>query len=258
MPYAAALYYVANPEGRGDKPPLVLIHGAGGTHLHWPATLRRLNGFRVFALDLPGHGKSEGPGRQTIPAYGDAVLAWMDAVGLRRAVIGGHSMGGAIAQILALGHPERVIGLLLVGTGARLRVAPAILENAASEATFSQAVDTVVQWAFSPTASPRLVEVAAQRWAEVRPAVLHGDFLACDRFDIMERLPEINVPALVICGEDDRLTPVRYAQFLAERLPQAELVVIPQAGHMVMLEQPAAVTQAVERFLQGLPFQAGG
>lgn len=257
MPYAADVYYVENPHGKGEKPPLVLIHGAGGTHLHWPAALRRLNGFRVYALDLPGHGRSKGVGEQQIPAYARHVVRWMDALGLRRAVICGHSMGGAIVQTLALEFPERVLGIILVGTGARLRVAPAILQHTASEATFPQAVETVVQWAFSADADPRLVALAARRWSQVRPSVLHGDFLACDRFDVMDRLASIQVPALVLCGEEDRLTPVRYAQYLAEHIPQAALVTIPRAGHMVMLEQPQAVAQAVREFLERVPFQPG-
>lgn len=257
MPYAAAVYYVENPRGMGEKPPLVLIHGAGGTHLHWPAALRRLNGFRVFALDLPGHGRSEGPGEQHIAAYAQAVCDWMDAVGVRRAVFMGHSMGGAIAQTLALEASERVLGLVLVGTGARLRVAPAILEGTASEATFPQAVQTIVDWAFSPSTDARMVDIAARRWAEVRPSVLHGDFLACDRFDVIPRLKDIMAPTLVVCGEDDRLTPLRYAQFLAEHIPHARLVTVPRAGHMVMLEQPQAVAQAVEAFLEELGYHPG-
>ncbi len=258
MPYAASLYYAENPRGVGSKPPLVLIHGAGGTHLHWPAALRRLNGYRVYALDLPGHGKSEGAGEQSILTYARSVVDWMDAIGLRRAVFAGHSMGGAIAQTLALEFPTRVMGLVLVGTGAKLRVAPAILENAASESTFPRAVETIVNWAFSSSTDARMVEIAARRWAEVRPAVLHGDFVACDRFDVMDRLEEIPVPTLVVCGEEDQLTPLRFSQYLAENIPQATLVTVAKAGHMVMLEQPQAVAQAVEQFLEGIAFRPGG
>jgi pimeloyl-ACP methyl ester carboxylesterase len=84
MPIAGGLYYFAFP---GDNPPVVLIHGAGGTHLHWPAEIRRLPGRYVLAVDLPGHGKSIGCGLQTISAYTEAVLHWLEAVGLSRAVL---------------------------------------------------------------------------------------------------------------------------------------------------------------------------
>ncbi len=89
------------------RPPLLLIHGAGGTHMHWPAALRRLADWNVYALDLPGHGKSPGPGRDSIAAYCDVVYGVIQALGLERAVLAGHSMGGAIVQEFALHYPGR-------------------------------------------------------------------------------------------------------------------------------------------------------
>ena len=155
MPIAENIFYFAHEAGGKDRPPVVLIHGAGGTYLNWPSEIRRLPGYRVYAVDLPGHGKSPGRGLQTIPAYGEAVLAWLEAIELHRAVFVGHSMGGAIIQHLAINHADQVLGLGLVGTGARLRVHPEILTNTATENTFRTAVDTIVQWAFSPQAPPR-------------------------------------------------------------------------------------------------------
>ena len=250
MPVAADLYYhIYEGSEEGRRPPVVLIHGAGGTHLHWPSDVRRLPGFRVLALDLPGHGKSEGRGQQSIQAYSNAVLEWMPAVGMHRAVFVGHSMGGAVALSLALDHGEHVLGLGLVGTGARLRVAPQLVESAASPTTFLSAIDSIISLSFSPQASERLLELASQRMTETRPSVLHGDFLACDAFDEMERIAQIQQPALVVCGVDDRMTPVRYAQFLADSIPNAALQTVPDAGHMVMLEQPQAVAEALNGFL---------
>jgi pimeloyl-ACP methyl ester carboxylesterase len=189
---------------------------------------------------------------QTVAGYAQAVLDWLQAVELPRAVFVGHSMGSAIVLRLALDHPERVLGLGLAGAGARLRVHPDILNNLASESTFLSAVKMVIEWAFSPQAAPRLVESAAKRMAETRPSVLHGDFLACDTFDVREQIAEIRQPALVICGADDFLTPPRYAQFLADRMPAARLVIVPNTGHMVMLEQPQAFTAALLSFLEGI------
>jgi pimeloyl-ACP methyl ester carboxylesterase len=92
--------------------------------------------------------------------------------------------------------------------------------------------------------------LATRVLAATNTAVLHGDFLACDGFDVMERLGMIDRPALVVVGEDDRMTPVKYARFLAETLPRARLEIIPGAGHMVMLEQPAAVERALSDWIQ--------
>ena len=90
--------------------------------------------------------------------------------------------------------------------------------------------------------------------AETRPSVLYGDFLACDAFDEIGRVASIRQPSLILCGADDQMTPVRYAQFLADGLPRATLKTIPDAGHMVMLEQPMAVAKALADFLVSVPY----
>jgi pimeloyl-ACP methyl ester carboxylesterase len=173
----------------------------------------------------------------------------MQALGLPPAVIMGHSMGGALALSLALDAPERVAGLVLVGTGARLRVHPLLLEAVHAGSVPVETLATLVSWWYSPDASPRLRQLAARGLAATNASVLHGDFLACDGFDVMDRLSAIDRPALVVVGEDDHMTPVKYARFLSEHLPQARLEVIPAAGHMVMLEQPAVIEVALRAWL---------
>jgi len=181
-----------------DKAPAVVcVHGAGGSHLNWPAEILRLPGAVVYALDLPGHGRSTGSGRQTVGEYVAMLVSLLDALNLPDAVIVGHSMGSAVALEMALAHPDRVRGLVLVGSGARLRVAPAILQ-------------------------------------------------------VMERLGEIHAPTLVISGTADQLTPVKYASFLAQSIPGAELLLVENAGHMVMLERPQEVGEALARFVASL------
>jgi pimeloyl-ACP methyl ester carboxylesterase len=253
MPVAADMYYYAYKGDDGARPALVLIHGAGGTHLYWPSDVRRIPGYRILAPDLPGHGKSGGRGLQTIDGYVAAVLAWMQAIDLHRAVFVGHSMGSAIALRLAIEHREHVLALGLLGAGARLRVDPEILRYTASETTFEGAVDLIVGSAFSQHAPERLVALARERMAETRPSVLHGDYFACDAFDEMTRISTITQPTIVIGGADDRLTPPRYAQFLADEIPKAELHLLPDAGHMVMLEKPGEVARLLNLFMDGMP-----
>jgi pimeloyl-ACP methyl ester carboxylesterase len=239
------LFYTLSRAAAGC-PTLVLIHGAGGTHLHWPVELRRLAGASVYALDLPGHGRSTGQGCDTIKGYAQAVAAFLRAVNTGPVIIAGHSMGGAIAMTLALDFD--VIGAVLVGTGARLRVAPAILEGIQSN--FERSVEIITRFAWSQGASPRLTELGKQALLDTGPDVLLGDFSACDRFDVMERLEQVQVPTLVISSSADQLTPVKYGRFLAEHIPNAHLVIIENAGHMVMLEQPNKVAEAVREFLE--------
>jgi pimeloyl-ACP methyl ester carboxylesterase len=257
MPLDAEIYYRLSNDAKGDGIPIILIHGAGGTHLHWPAQVRRLPGHIVYAIDLPGHGNSEGRGNQTIEAYCESIIRWLEHIHIYRGVFVGHSMGGAIALTLALRHPERVIALGLVGSGARLRVAPIILENAASKSTFPIAIETIIERSFSQFTDHRLKELAAQKMSTTRPSVLYGDFMACNNFDIMEKIKKIRFPSIVICGQDDQLTPVRYSQYLVDQLPKAQLKIIQEAGHMVMLEHPQTVAEELSAFLSTLTYSPG-
>lgn len=249
MPTAAGMYYFRSKQGVKTKPAIVLIHGAGGDHLHWPYNLRRLGDYRVFAPDLPGHGKSAGIGEQTIKGYADAIVRWLDDIGIAWAVFVGHSMGGAIALTLALEHPEYVTGLGLVSTGARLAVNPDLLEQLSVPASAETAVKQIVKWSYSKNVDKSLVKQVQKRFLETRPAVTHGDFVACDAFDATERLGEIKVPACVLCGTEDKMTPTALSEDLAARIPQASLTLVPEAGHMVMLEKPDAVSKAMWEFL---------
>lgn len=257
MPTVSNIFYFAHGTENVSRPPLIFIHGAGGTHLHWPPQVRRLAGQRIFALDLPGHGKSGGVGSQGIADYARVVIEFMVAVHLNSAVFIGHSMGGGIALTLALDFPERTLGLGLVGSGARLRVAPQILEYTASEANFPLAIKLISDAEFSPAVDPRLKELAAERMSEERPLVFHGDFLACNEFDVMQRLGEIAVPSIILCGTDDLLTPVKYSEFLRDHIAGSSLVTFPNAGHMVMLEKPLDVAQALSAFVDEIPYRAG-
>lgn len=240
------LYYAASPASQA-RLTMVLVHGAGENHLVWPASLRRIDRVLVCALDLPGHGKSGGQGRASVSDYAAVVLGFLDALGVKRAVVGGHSMGGAIAQQFALSHPQRVAGLVLVATGARLRVAPAILNGMLTD--WPGTLDLVIRYAWGPGAPEELVRQGHAQLAEADPRVAANDYTACNAFDVMERLGQIAAPTLVIGGTADQMTPQKYAAYLAEKIPGARLAMIEGAGHMVMLEQPELVARHVREFL---------
>lgn len=257
MPTAAGLYYFAHGTDQLNRPPVILIHGAGGTHLHWPPQIRRLNGQRIFAIDLPGHGKSQGISRQTISEYAADMLEFLQVMKLRSAVFIGHSMGSAIVLSLAIDHPEIILGLGLLGASARLRVKPDILENIANPQTFDAAVEMITEYSYGSQFDPRLKELAARRTAETRPPVLLGDFQACDAFNVLDDLPRIHAPTLILAGAEDRMTPPGQSQILSERISGAQFRLIPEAGHMVMVEQPQLTAAALEDFLNLIPYRPG-
>jgi pimeloyl-ACP methyl ester carboxylesterase len=182
-----------------------------------------------------------------IEVYAEDVVAFFDALEIEHAIMVGHSMGGAIALAMALDSPERVAGLVLVATGARLRVAPSILERISTD--FEAALGIITRYAWSREAPSELIDLGRERFREAGPDVLLGDLTACDRFDVRERLHEIACPTLVIAGAVDRLTPPKYAHYMVEHIGGARLTLLEGAGHMVMLEQPVKVAQAAQDFL---------
>lgn len=228
------IYYAARGSGGA---PLVFVHGAGDSHLVWNGQLAACAGLaQGFAVDLPRHGRSGGAGRRHIADYADLLVGWMDAVGLADAILVGVSMGGAIAQQVALSAPSRVRGLVLAATGAKLRVLPEFLQGLESD--FDATTAQLVTFFYAQGAASPFAAVSLDHLRETGKETVVGDFAACDAFDVRERLGEIHCPTLVICGSEDKMTPLRYSEYLAAHIAGAELNVIPDAGHLVMVEQP--------------------
>lgn len=250
MPYFSDLYYQAYQAGDPSRKALILLHGAGGYHLSWPSQLRRLRGYRVFAPDLPGHGKSRGHGLQRVSDYGNAIADWLRSLELPRVFLVGHSMGGAIALWLTVHHPELLRGLVLISTGARLPVNLTMIEELSTSQGALTAVDKILDWSFSPNAPRSLVDAVRKAMLANRPSVLAGDFRACDAVDLSGDLAVIDLPTLVLAGSRDQMTPLKFSEELAAGIPAAELQIIPQAGHMLPLEDPDQVEEKLRIFLE--------
>jgi pimeloyl-ACP methyl ester carboxylesterase len=251
MPYASDLYYQAYQAEDTSRLPLVLIHGAGGDHLSWPSQLRRLPGCRVFAPDLPGHGKSRGHAFQRVGELGQLLVEWLLELGLSSFFLAGHSLGGAAALWIAQHHPDLIRGLILISTGASLPVNLTLIEELATPQGFPIAVEKVCRWSFSPAADPRLVEAVQKAMLKTRPSVLGADFRACDAWDMEGQLAEVGAPTLILVGENDKMTPVRFSEELQQGIRDAELAVVPGAGHMLPLERPDEVARLLRGFLEG-------
>jgi pimeloyl-ACP methyl ester carboxylesterase len=238
-------------EREEGKDSVVFIHGAGGNWTSWH--LQRdffSHDFKCFIMELPGHGAAQSQGAQEVKSYALWVRGALDELEISHPFLIGHSMGGAVTMDLALRFPALPKGLVLVGTGAKLRVLPRILDEIKKD--FAQAVESVCELSFAKDVPEEMLHLAIAEMLKTSPDVLHGDFSACERFDIMEEVGRINSPTLIIGGDQDNLTPVKYSRYLAERINGSRLEVIEGAGHMVMLERPEQFNQKVEAFLRSV------
>jgi len=237
-------YYYAGDFNRAGTT-LIFCHGSGGRHHHWVYQLKGLKeAANPIAVDLPGHGRSEGKPSDDIAVYRDWMHRFLEKSGLGPPIIVGHSMGGAIALDYALQHPDHYLGLVLVGSGGRLRVLPAFLE----ELEKGTVPDALSEYLYGPAASRELLEKGRKEVKDTAASIYFADLTACDKFDVMDKLHQITKPVLMVCGSEDRLTPVKYSRYLEDKLINSQVTVIDGAGHMVMLEEPDQVNQAITKF----------
>jgi pimeloyl-ACP methyl ester carboxylesterase len=238
-------------------PLVVFVHGAALDHTVWALLARWFahRGFAVLAPDLPGHGRSDGEPLATIGAMADWTAALIEATGARRAAIMGHSMGSLVALETAARHSEKITAIGLIGAAAAIPVARDLL--AAAEADDHAAIDMLRIWGYGFRAgiggslAPGLWMLGgAERLLERgRPGVLFTDLRACDDYrDGLTSAAKVTVPATLVLGERDLMTPAKAGMELAAALPNARVVTLKGAGHMLMSERPDEVLAAVREF----------
>lgn len=231
--------------------PLVFIHGSGDNGRIWRLQTEYFGPQRAFAIDLPGHGQRPDifPIEVTVPDYAHAAYEIvMGELQLEQPIIAGHSLGGAVALMMALEYGSKLGGLILIGTGARLRVHPDLLNDARQAP--QQARSRLSELAGSQSNGNAPSPSGMQEQSPPAPPILYRDLAACNVFDIMNRLDEIHLPTLVICGINDQLTPLKYSDYLHKHIEGSTIHHVPDAGHYVMREQPAAVNQIIEDWLR--------
>ncbi len=238
-------------EGESNRPALVCVHGAGSSSVMFMDVVRRLSPQRrVVAPDLPGHGQSDPwhpPSEVSIDMYRDAVGTVCAELQIARAVLLGHSMGALVALAAAAAWPERVAGLVLVNSGASIKVAPEVFTRIESD--FPRFGKWFSRLVWSPTTPLDTIE----RWGAVAltadQATTEADFRAVARFDATALLDRIQAPTLVLGGADDRSTPPKLSQTLAAGITGARAIIVPNAGHMLAQEQPDIFFAELETFL---------
>jgi pimeloyl-ACP methyl ester carboxylesterase len=242
---------------------IIFIHGSGNTGVVWEHQTDHF--VDAEAPNLPGH-LADGKACTSVEDYARWLHGYVRERGYKQPVLGGHSLGGAIVLQYALEYPQDLGGLILIGTGAKLRVAPHVLAAIEKgikdpdswltefiEPQLRLIADTVVDVA---TMGAGMDDSLRQRMlseaGEVGARIMVSDFLCCDRFNVMARLSEIHVPTLVLSGSADVLTPPKYGAFLADNIEGARHVVIEGGTHYMYAEKPEQTNRAIGSFLKAL------
>jgi pimeloyl-ACP methyl ester carboxylesterase len=244
----------------------VFVHGAGLDHTVWALQSRWLafRGWNVLAVDLPGHGQSDGSPLTDIGAMAEWLLALLTAAGADKAALIGHSMGALIALEAAAQFPSRVDGLVLIGSAASMPVHPDLL--AAAQANQQAAIDMVNLWGYGysaglgGSAAPGVWMVGAGERVlqRARPGVLYADLAACNAYRTgLEAAARVVAPTLLVSGERDQMTPLKNARQLAAAIATARLLELPGAGHMLLAERPDELLEALAGELLKAPGARG-
>lgn len=244
-------YYYKKAGLNKGKFQLVFIHGSGGYHHIWSNQLEDFSwDTELIVPDLPGHGFSEDDGKNTIEEYVEWLKAFLSGLCIKNCVLIGHSMGGAIAQECVLRYPDYFRGLVLVATGAKLRVSP-LLINLLNK-NFELMARICSAYAYADTTPASVINEGAKILLKNNPEILYKDFMACDCFDCRNRIHKIKIPTLIVCGNKDLLTPPKYSLYLHERITNSSLHIIEGAGHMVMIESSYKFNEIVKNFCKNL------
>ncbi|MHA2391916.1 MAG: alpha/beta fold hydrolase [Promethearchaeota archaeon] len=214
---------------------LIFIHGSGGNSDVWKDQLELKVNYNLYALDLPSHNKSDEFSEHSLELYLNVLRKFIKHLDLEDIILAGHSLGGAVIQSYYFKYPREVTALILIGTGGRLRVLPSILEIVKNNfPLFLESMDDKLKNEFLKTASN----------------VCYDDFKICDEFDTLDKTALIEIPCLILVGKDDIMTPVKYSEFFHKKIKNSELVIIENAGHLVMIEQPKKLNEAIENYIK--------
>jgi pimeloyl-ACP methyl ester carboxylesterase len=240
------------------RPTALFVHGAGMDHSVWPLQARHFayRGWNALAVDLPRHGRSAGELRRSIPALADWLWGLIGALDTPSVHLIGHSMGALVSLDLAARRKRRIGGIALLGAAPRMPVHPALLE--AARGTGPLAAELICDWGFGPAGhigghkapGSWMLGHALRLLESSTGPRLHADLAACNAYqDGPAAAAKVRCPTLVIAGAADRMTPARQGAKLAEAIRGAQLVTLPDCGHMMMVEQPDATLDALAAFL---------
>lgn len=233
------------------KKSLIFIHGSGGDHTAWLNQYAQLKDkYNIAMIDLPGHGRSGGSGESHIKDYGVWISKLLEPLGWNGPILMGHSLGAAIALQFAIDHPEKITGIVCLGGGMKMPVNPFMLEFLKTNPAEMPAeiTDLICKFSLAKENRTRLSAVLQKNVSQSKVNILYGDLSACNELDLTGTAEKIAVPALIVCGAEDKMTPPDLSRELAAKIQKSNLEIIAGAGHMVMLEQPADLEKVLDKF----------
>lgn len=243
-------YWCSDEGFRGDRQNLLFVHGSGGDHTLWKEQFPGLQEFNIAAIDLPGHGRSSGKGEQSVEDYVEWIRKFIEKSEYKRPVVIGHSLGAAISLVSAIKYGGLISGIVPVGGGVTMPVNDVILNGIRSNSAETMAF--IAKFSVTKENREKFLEKLKGDLTKTDPAVTYGDFLSCSKLDIAKLISSIKVPALIVCGTDDKMTPPALSQYICEHIPGARIALIGGAGHYVMWEKPRELNAAISGFVKGL------
>ncbi|PKN51666.1 MAG: hypothetical protein CVU55_10520 [Deltaproteobacteria bacterium HGW-Deltaproteobacteria-13] len=242
---------VSESESGAHKQSLVFLHGSGSDHSAWSHQYARLRKqYKMVALDLPGHGRSEGNGENDVKRYGAWLKKLLDILDLNQAVLVGHSLGAAIALQFAIDHSEAIAGIVCIGAGMKMPVNPFFLDYLKTNPAQmpAEVAQLISKYSVAKENRPQFLVPLQKSISQAKVGILYGDLFACNELDLTQSTDKIKVPALIICGAEDKMTPPDLSRALAAGIKGAKLEIVAGAGHMVMMEKPAEFNVSLNNF----------
>lgn len=237
------------------KQNLFFIHGSGSDHSAWLHQYGRLHKkYNILAVDLPGHGRSGGNGESDVEKYCLWLKKILDGMDLKRSILVGHSLGAAITLKFALHYPQAVAGIVTVGGGMKMPVNPLFLDFLKTNPAEMpiEVIELICRFSLAKENRPQYLAPLRKSFSHVKINTLYGDLIACNDLDLTPEVKKISVPALIICGAQDKMIPPDFSRQLAVSISGAGLEIIEGAGHMVMMEKPAEFNASLDRFAASL------
>lgn len=229
------------------KQSLLFIHGSGGDHSLWSFQYAQLyKQYNIAAVDLPGHGHSEGSGESDVKSYCLWIKKLLDVLRLQNVILIGHSLGAAITLQFALTFPRAIDGIAVVGSGLKMPVNPSLLDLL--KANPAEAIELMCKFSLAKENRSKFSEPLKESLSGANIDVLYGDLSACNKLDLTKEIDKITAPVLVICGSEDKMTPPDFSRQIANGIDGSELCLIEGAGHMVMMEKSDQFTDALNKF----------